>query len=223
MQTNLYIEDLPGGRLQVQNYSFTFHKESISLFQLADDGQQSFGIPNKNKESSKSILERASRMKYSVSTNMIYQMATNWLVAFDIDLNKLEKLNPPCVNKYPDFHSDRGLVPSPLLVVDWKNTNTFGYDHTEVSVEISAVSGDLLEIQVGMNSFTKRNKPMIKDLDKLLAIPDEEFLKFSEAERTNLFARFANLPSQAIPGMPNLSRWFVRTKSLAGTNTSAPP
>lgn len=180
-----------GARLQVKNYSFTFTERSFSIFNLAEDGLQSFGIPTmKPRESSKDLLERASKMKYTVSTNDTYRMATNWLVALDIDLAKLEKVNPPCVNKYPIFHSDRGLVPSPLLIVEWKNTNAPGYDPTEVMVEISAVSGELLQLTDG-GFFSKREQPLIKDLDKLLAISDEEFLKYSLLERSNLVSRFS--------------------------------
>jgi len=180
-------------RIQVKNYSFTFSGESLSIYNLADDGLQSFGIPMELGESSRSGMERASRMRYIVSTNDVYRMATNWLVALDIDLEKLEAANPPCVNKYPIFHSERGLVPNPLLIVDWKNTNAPGYDPTEVTVEISAVSGELLKL-TDSGSFGKRGEqPLIKDLNNLLAISDEQFLKYSTLERSNLVVRFTSL------------------------------
>lgn len=109
----------------------------------------------------------------------------------DIDVAKLEKVNPPCVNEYPIFYSKQGPVPSPLLTVDWKNPNASGYDPAEITVEISAVSGELLKVTAGDGSFSKRGQPLIKDLDKLLAIPDEEFLKYTPEERSNLVARFS--------------------------------
>jgi hypothetical protein len=56
--------------------------------------------------------------------------------------------------------------------------------------KISAVSGELLELNVG-NASTCKGLPLIKDLDKLLAISDEEFLKYSPLERSNLVVRFA--------------------------------
>ncbi len=181
-----------GGRIQAENYSFTFDDRLDSISKLADDGYESFGIPMESGETAKSLMERASRMKYTVSTNDIYRMATNWLEAMDIDLVKLEQANPPCVNKYPVFQSERGPVPNPSLVVDWRNPKKPGFDTTAATVKISAVSGDLLQIEIGQGSFF-RQPPIVRDLDKLLAISDEEFAKYSTLERSNLLVQFAGL------------------------------
>ena len=179
-----------GGRIQVKNYSFTFFRNSTAVYNLAEDGLQSYGFLMRSNESSISGMERASRMKYVVSTNDVYRLATNYLVALDIILEKLEKNNPPQIDASM-FHSERGLVPSPLLSVSWRNANASSYDPYEIMVEISAVSGELLKFKDVNGSFSNRQQPLIKDLDKLLAISDEEFLKYSDLERSNLVVRFA--------------------------------
>jgi hypothetical protein len=54
----------------------------------------------------------------------------------------------------------------------------------------SAVNGELLELNVG-NASTCKGLPLIRDLNKLLVIRDEEFLKYSAGERRNLLTRFS--------------------------------
>jgi hypothetical protein len=182
-----------GGCIIVKNYEFTFNDRLDILCKLENDGLESLGIPMAPMESAGSGMERASRMKYSVSTNDIYNMATNWLVVLNINVEKLEKVNYPIVNECPLFHSDRGWVPNPLLLVDWKNTNSPGYDETAVQIQISAVSGELLKFSDGNGFFGKQSTPLIKDLGKLLDISDDKFLKYSDKERSNLVFRFAGV------------------------------
>lgn len=184
-----------GGRIQVKNFSFSILDRGISIFKLADDGYQSFGIPDEAGESSRTLMERASRMKYTVSTNDIYRMATNWLEALDINVAELERADPPCIDKYPVFHSSRGLVPNPVLSVVWQSPRVPGYDPTEVSVDISAVSGELLKLEDERGAFKDRKLPliMIRDVDRLLAIPDSDFLRFTPSERSDLVFRYAGI------------------------------
>jgi hypothetical protein len=147
------------------------------------DGFISLGIPPKAKETSNAIMERASRMKYTTTTNDAYRMATNWIAALDIDLEKMAAAYPLKVQQGM-FHSNRGLVPSPVLSVQWGD-HPFGAYMT-----ISAVSGELLELLDGNGSFRKR-KPLLTDLDKLVAISDEDFLRYSVQEWQELVERFA--------------------------------
>lgn len=191
--------DLPslqecGGRLQIKNYSFTFCNDWHNIYNMDEHGYTSMGIPMGPKESANSGMERASRMKYVVSTNDVYRMATNWIVALDIDLKKMEAVYPPRIDQGM-FHSNRGLVPSPVITVEWKNQK-IGYDPAGVTVEISAVSGEFLKLRDGNGAFSKRKHPLIKDLKKLLAISDEEFLRYTEQERRKLVEQFAGVKDE---------------------------
>jgi hypothetical protein len=167
--------------IRVKNYLLGLHDRALQFYKK--DEYQSLNV---------SGMEKASRMPYVVNTNDTYRMATNWLTALDVDLVSLEKSNPPCVNRHPFFESERGPVPNPVLGVEWHNPTSPGYDSTEVSVEISAVSGDLIKLVDKTGDFSKR-PALIQEVGKLLAISDEEFLKYSPLERSNLLVRFAGV------------------------------
>jgi len=103
------------------------------------------------------------------------------------------------------------------MSIYWGNPELRDPGSNGVAFEISAISGELLEMNVG-NASGCKGLPLIHDLDKLLAISDEEFLKYSDAERSNLVTRFVNLPSQMIATVTNLDYWFPQTNRLASTN-----
>jgi hypothetical protein len=192
-----------GGGIRVSNYSFGFSDGFINsrwshftgyfvITKLEDDGMTAFGIPLlKPNEGANSLMERASRIKYTVNTNDLYRMATNYLVALEIDQKAFEKKNPLKVEQGV-YHSNRGLVPSPLMCAYWGTPQLRDPGSNGFAFEVSAVSGELLELNVG-NASTCKGLPLIKDLNKLLAISDEEFLKYSAEERSNLVVRFSNI------------------------------
>ena len=214
-----------GGGIRVTNYLFSFDdgffnsKDAtftghFGITKLEDDGMTSFGIPLLElRESSVSLMERASRMKYTVSTNDVYRMATNYLVALDIDQKTFGR-NPITVDQGL-FHSNRGLVPDPMICAYWGKHALRDPVSNGVAFEISAVSGDLLEMNVG-NASGCKGLPLIHDLDKLIAISDEDFLKYSDVERSNLVARFATSPSLITPEVMNLSL-VLTTNNFTGT------
>jgi hypothetical protein len=197
----LYVEEpviLPkfqyyGGRLQVTNYSFTFGLHSHDINNLDEYGFRSFGVPMGEHESGASGMERASREKYVVTTNDVYRLATNWLAALDVDIEKLETVNPPHVGTGL-FKSKRGWVPSPLLDVRWNRPEHPG-DDPGISVEVLAVTGEILTLRDGHGAFRKNMRPLIltNQVDKLLAIPDNEFRNYTQQQRRELVERFAGI------------------------------
>jgi hypothetical protein len=218
------IREQYSARLQVDNYSFTFTEKMLYVHNIADDGFESYGIPMERNESSISGMERASRMKYSVDTNNLYLIATNYLTALDIDVAKVEKTKRLSVNKYPAFHSNRGWVPNPLLTVEWYDASAIGYKPDRlIEVEISAVSGELLHLTAG-NYFKERDQPLFKDMDKLAAISDEEFMKYSTLERSNLLVCFTGLHCSDLrcPGIDeSLSIRTNQVLHASGTNSNS--
>jgi len=223
------VATLYGGGIRVSNYSIGFSDGSLSsryshftgyfvITKLEDDGMTSFGIPLLAlHEFSNSLMERASRMKYTATTNDVYRMATNYLRALAIDLQAFERRNPLAVEQ-GNFHSDRGLVPSPMICAYWGKRALRDPGSNGLAFKISAVSGELLEMNAG-NFCGCKGLPLIKDLTNLLAISDEEFLKDSDAERSNLVARFAvALPSDAMPSTTYLYYWFPQTNRPSMTN-----
>lgn len=178
------------GRLQVTNYSFTFGLHTLDINNLDEYGFSSLGVPMGERESSASGMERASRMKYVVSTNDVHRIATNWLAALDIDIQKLEAANPPNVSTQL-FKSHRGWVPSPLVDVQWSRGNLPDC----VYVSVSAVTGELLVLRDGDGRFRKNKQPLIltNEVDKLIAIPDQEFLEYTPRQRADLVEKFAGI------------------------------
>jgi hypothetical protein len=194
---------LYGGGIQAGKYSFSFedgfnHSPYLHftgyfvITKLEDDGLESFGIPLLHpKESAKSVMERASLMKYSVYTNDLYQIATNYMIALEMDQKVFEKENSLTTDP-PAFNSVRGWVPSPVICAYFGKRELRDPGSNGFAFLISSVTGELLEMNVG-NSSTCKGLPLIKNLDKLAAIPDGEFLKYSSLERSNLLVLFAGL------------------------------
>jgi hypothetical protein len=182
-----------GGYIQAGNYSFIFGDKSHDIANLDKYGYQSFGIPMGPTESTKSGMERAARMKFIVSTNDVYRMATNWLIAMDVDLDQVEKIKPPHVNNYPFFNSDRGSVPNPLITVVWKGQSEKGSGPSDLEVQVSAITGELLKLSDGQGAFSKRSQPLVVGLKELVAIPDDAFLRYSTLERSNLLVKYAGV------------------------------
>jgi len=83
----------------------------------------------------------------------------------------------------------------------------------------SAVSGELLELNMGTATTCKL--PLIKDLSKLLAIPDDEFLKYSDTERSNLVVRFSDMPLPMLASVTNLDSWFLQANHRSSMNAPA--
>jgi len=171
-----------------ESFSFSFVKSARLRYvvKLDNQGRQSFGIPRGEDETIVSCLERLSHMKSMINSNDAYRLGTNWLVAMGADLKRLEAEHPPVVEQQLWKSSPGGDVPIPLFYIWWGDDAASG-----VHVMISGLTGELLNLCQDDDSYSKRPSALIKDVDQLLAIPDEEFLKYSDLERSNLVVRFA--------------------------------
>ena len=119
-----------------------------------------------------------------VGTNGAYQLASNWLALIEVDVPALEKTNKVEVEQrgFWGDGSPAPLVLTPIFTVHWG---------AKVEVEVDGRTRQMLRITQHDDCFSRRPVELVKDLDKLLAIPDEEFLKYSAAERSNLVSRFS--------------------------------
>jgi hypothetical protein len=109
-ECNDRVTDYSGGIL-VSNYAFAFSDGFINshwshftgyftVTKLENDGMASFGVPPlESNEGGNSLMERASRMEYTITTNNVYRMATNYLVALEIDQEIFEKKTHSLLNK----------------------------------------------------------------------------------------------------------------------------
>lgn len=220
-----------GGGIRVNNYGFGFSDGTFNdpdlpytgyfvITKLEDDGMKSFGIPMLYlRESSSSLMERASRMKYTVNTNDLYRISTNYLVALEVDLNAFQKMNPFAIDT-GYFYSDRGPVPPPILDTYWGKPALRSPGASGMSFEVSAVTGQLLELNMGNKSGCK-DLPLLKDLDKLLAVSDAEFLKLSDAERTDLIHRFTVNSNYALDAVATEAFINPQTNQITAPNAPA--
>jgi hypothetical protein len=126
-----------------------------------------------------------SHCKSLIGTNGAYRLASNWLSLIDVDVHELEKTNKAEVQQrwFWGGGSPERRVLLPIFEVGWGGSKT--------TVTVDGRTKQVIEIRQEDDSFSRRPRELVKGLDKLLAVSDEEFLKYSTAERSNLVVRFA--------------------------------
>ena len=185
------------GRIDVSDYSFGFgHGGKYRIVtKLEDHRYQSMGL-YRGEETMPEFMDRFSQIKSTISTNDAYHLATNWLTAIGIDVERLQKAEPLRIEQQL-YLSKGGGVPCPLFYVRWGKGGQDEYGHARlpvIEVMISGINGELLSLRIENDLYSKHPASLIKDTDKLLAISSDEFLKYSLLERSNLVVRFSAIP-----------------------------
>lgn len=158
-----------------------------------------------NYDSDDAIRQRnmeLSKFTSLIDTNGAYQLATNWLAKLEIDVETLEekyKLNVSQLRYYPDGVQGK-IIYLPVFVIEWRG-NVYpsrpNQESKAVSITIFGATKEIVEYHIidPDNILIKRPKLKIKDVDKLLSIPDDEFMKYDVLQRSNLVYRFSDCPS----------------------------
>jgi len=168
-----------GGRLDTEKYSFCFLETGRLRFRTKLKSFAGLNMEERNRD--------LAEAKSIIGTNEAYQIATNWLDLAAVDLEKLGKRNTCEVRQQFFWNGDkneRQLLP--VFDVRWG-----GWHNSKIEVSIDGRNKSLLSVRLEDDSYSKRPESLIKDMDKLLAIPDEEFLKMSPLEKSNLVVQFA--------------------------------
>ena len=137
-------------------------------------------------------LEGLTRVPSLIDTNGAYRLATNWLAAIDVDVTRLEREHRSTVTQLKWLLR----TPTPLFEVTWDNGGK-RFSNGElsiipsISVLIAGDTGQLIHLKQEDDSYSKRPAALVKNLEKLLAISDEEFLKYTPEQRSNLVSEFA--------------------------------
>jgi hypothetical protein len=177
-----------GGTLETTNYSFVFFEDGkLRRIQRINKFEK---IPLR------ALQLKLYRMPSLINTNEAYQLATNWLSAISVDVLTLEQRHPHSVIQkyfYPDSTSIKDLPEKRKKIALLPIFHVFWGDEKEpaVMVSIFGPTKEMLGIYQNDDSFSLRPAELVKDADKLLAIQDEEFLKYSDEERSNLVVRFS--------------------------------
>ena len=172
-----------GGSLDTATHSFGFGTEGRLQFIQRLDPEPGLDLEQRH--------ARWAKLKSLIDTNDAYQLATNWLIKLDVDLPALEKAHPPQVTQ--EFYY-RGGEPStgrvvmlPRYEVKW-GTNPM---LPAVWVSIFGPTKEPIYIRQNDASFSRRPSGLVKDIERLLAIPNRDFAEYSLAHRSNIVARSA--------------------------------
>lgn len=143
--------------------------------------------------------EGLTRKKSLIDTNGAYRLATNWLAALEVDVPRLEREHRSTTTQFKWMNT----APVPLFEVTWDNggkrlSNGQLSSIPSISVLISGDTGELIHLRQDDDSYSKRPVALVKNMEKLLAIPDDEFLKYTPEQRSNLVAEFAAVQYPAI-------------------------
>jgi hypothetical protein len=169
------------GRIDTKEYTFSFGLSGHLQFivKLRQRGGLSLGA----------YQEKLSRMKWTMTTNSALNVARHALEAIEVDGERLNKEHGVVCEErsfYTRRNGERQLVPLPIFDIKWGGSTI-----PVVDVVVSGISGSVLSIRQEDGSYSRRPKELIRNMDKLLAIPDSEFLKYTPEQRSNLVAEFA--------------------------------
>jgi hypothetical protein len=175
------------------------------VFSFLDDGRLRFitRVGRFEKLPIEDLQRKLAAMRSVIGTNEAYSLATNWLAAMSVDVTALEKSQRPMIEQQWCFpfgqytsSKDAPHILLPIFDVTWGKP-----DDPAISVKIFGPTKELLELRQNDDTFSRRPKDLITNAEGLLAIPDADFLKMSEVQRTNLFLRFAvvKYPRSPIP------------------------
>jgi hypothetical protein len=175
------------GRVDTTNFSFSFAKSGrLRFITRLENGYQAYSTTKAQGDLRTSeFLPQLVSVHSTIDTNGAYKLATNWLAKIDVDVARLQHDNPAISTQ----QSLNGYGPIPVFYVDWGQFQQ--RSGPAVRVMIAGDTKDILYLRQEDDSYSRRPTELIKGVDKLLAIPDEEFLKYSPLERSNLIASFA--------------------------------
>lgn len=173
----------PGGSVDTATHIFGFGR----------NGQLQF-IQMKEPDSNLSLEERHRKwagMKSLVDTNTAYVLASNWLTKLDVDVTKLQNTYP--VQVVQEYYFSGGLQAKETKVMLPRYEVRWGTNETEPAVWISIFGPTKQPIHIRQtdSSFSHRPHGITKDPEKLLAIKDDEFARYTLTQRSNLVVESA--------------------------------
>ena len=173
----------------VEHYVFSFIRDGRAIQMISNDGRASAGIDYLPGEGWLQALERASQMKYILKSNSLPLAGRNFAEEFGIEVNSLEKTYPIDLHKNNGMLTSKGVVPCPILYVDWGvDASEQGSDRS-VHVTVSAVNGKLLHID-DWEGTSMSGRPQVLKLRELAKITDQEFNAYTLVQRKDLVIRF---------------------------------
>lgn len=185
------------GSILTDDYFFGFWQGHLANFHkrgfMPQDSDQA--IRNRNLE-----LAKFSSL---IDANAAYQLATNRLAAFGIDLHALEgkyRRNIIQWKFYPEG-KEGPVIMLPVYHVEWLGfilrTQT-NRERAVVSVDIYGATREVVEFHVLDDSLFLHPSIQIKSLEKLMAISDAEFAGYDALQKSNLIVKSAVYPNTGL-------------------------
>lgn len=179
------------GSIDTDQYSFGFSESGRLRFVTR---LNAFG-----KKPMREIHLELAEKKSAIDANQAYTLATNRLVAMSVDVAALEKKFQGKVQQRffysngdpsPPLKATTQKINLPIFDVTWGDPDSS--NSPAIIVTIYGVTKELLQIRQNDESFSRRPARTLKNAERLLSIPDSEFLKYTPERRAELVMKFGN-------------------------------
>ncbi|MGH7990997.1 MAG: hypothetical protein ACREDS_12510 [Limisphaerales bacterium] len=179
-----------GGSIVYSNYFFGFGHSHFANFANVDF----------RKQTREKQIEW-SQMTSQIGTNDVHTLALTWLNNLGVDTLTLEQKYPCAITQRFYYNKTGGelkpidsiKVPLPIYEISWGNIPLKGrpqYSMPAATMTIFGPTKELIEYHLFDDSLMLRPKLKVKDVDKLLAIPDSDFKQYTQSQRDDLVKQF---------------------------------
>ena len=125
-------------------------------------------------------------MKSLIGTNEAYALASNWLAKLEVDVAALEEAQPCAVTQ--EYYHPGGQTSQRVMLPRYEVRWGTNQSRPAVWVSIFGPTKEPIHIRQEDISFSRRPRGLVKDAERLLAIPNGEFATWSVREKSNLVA-----------------------------------
>ena len=187
-----------GGSIVTQKYFFGFGHGHLANFWQSE-------FRSGEGASLKTQQRQWAQMTSQVGTNEARHLALLWLADLRVDTAELERKYPCSILQRFFYQGGTGQlieqsaakVMLPVFDISWGSIPLAGrpeYTMPAASMTIFGPTSELIEYHLYADALMLR-KLEVQDFEKLLAIPDENFSRYDETQRSNLVRQFtAKLP-----------------------------
>lgn len=186
-----------GGSLVTTNYFFGFNNGYLANFKKVE--------PNLKSDAAQQSRNRElATFKSKVDAAGAYQLATNWLTMAGIDIQAIEAkhghkttqrtfLKNPLATSALTSASNEVLT-LPVFDIEWGRkevrSQSATYPMPMLVVTIYGHTKELVEMHITDDSIVGGGRKPVRNVEALLAITDEEFMKYDSVQRSNLVGAY---------------------------------
>lgn len=191
------------GCIETDQYSFHFRGGYFRGFYMKDISLLS------TTNISESYPAGISVLKDTLTTNDVYSTSTNILGKMNVNLERLNSDSKVKIYELNYPRTKERMAEMPVFSITWTKSVPKSRRSSEkmplnaATLTFDRKSGQLIKCDVA-NSTTETNSPFsippptrLINIQELLSIPDEEFLKMDATQKSNLLRRF--LPPESFP------------------------